>query len=264
LALKGNYWATLGLSATPESQYDESFQERIVPALGRVVFRYGYAEARADDVIVPFDLVNVRIPLTASEESDYDMWTRRVGALVARRNKGELVDEGLRAALRRRANVSATAVSRIPVAVELVRRHAGEKAIVFHERIDAADSIAARLVHEGHSVSLYHSRLSDQVRQSNLALFRRGAVDVLVTCRALDEGFNLPEARVGVIASSTASIRQRIQRLGRVLRPAEGKQVAQIYTLYGTDVEEQRLVEEAARMANVARVEWMASQVGSV
>ncbi len=88
-------------------------------------------------------------------------------------------------------------------------------------------------------------------------MFRRGMVDVLVTCRALDEGMNVPEAEVGIIASSTASTRQRIQRLGRVLRPAPGKDSAKIYTLFITDKEEQRLIDEVVTLSEVSSSEWM-------
>jgi superfamily II DNA or RNA helicase len=89
-----------------------------------------------------------------------------------------------------------------------------------------------------------------------LRLFRRGAFDVLVTCRALDEGTNVPETRVAIIASSTASTRQRIQRLGRVLRPAQGKLLATIYTVYATEIEKDRLAREAMTLTGAEAVSW--------
>ena len=65
-----------------------------------------------------------------------------------------------------------------------------------------------------------------------------------ITCRALDEGFNVPETEVGIIAASTATRRQRIQRLGRVLRPVKGKETAVVYSLVATEPEIKRLREE--------------------
>ena len=67
---------------------------------------------------------------------------------------------------------------------------------------------------------------------------------------------NVPETAVAVIASSTASQRQRIQRLGRVLRPSRGKDKAVIYTLFATEQEQKRLTTEAARLEGVASVFW--------
>jgi superfamily II DNA or RNA helicase len=89
-----------------------------------------------------------------------------------------------------------------------------------------------------------------------LGQYRRGQIDALVTCRALDEGFNVPETEVGIIAASTATQRQRIQRLGRVVRPAKGKTGALIYTLVATGPEIQRLKEEEERLEGVATVTW--------
>ena len=103
---------------------------------------------------------------------------------------------------------------------------------------------------------LYHSQIAPAVRRDNLRLFRRGIFDCLISCRALDEGMNVPETTVAVIASSTASHRQRIQRLGRVLRPARGKEKAVIYTLFATEQERTRLSKEAARLEGVAQVVW--------
>ena len=94
-----------------------------------------------------------------------------------------------------------------------------------------------------------------------LGYFARAFFDILITCRALDEGINVPETAVAIIASSTASMRQRIQRLGRVLRPAKDKSEATIYTFYATDVEEHRLKEEAQRLAELTTVTWLRSYV---
>ena len=104
-----------------------------------------------------------------------------------------------------------------------------------------------------HSACIYHSKLAPNWRRDNLRLFRQGVFDVLVSCRALDEGMNVPETTVAIIASSTASHRQRIQRLGRVLRPARGKDHAIHYTLFATEQEQRRLANEEASLEGVAR-----------
>jgi superfamily II DNA or RNA helicase len=140
-------------------------------------------------------------------------------------------DDHLRRMLQRRAAVSATAAMRIPVSVKLVEGHRGERAVVFHERVDAADKILQLLAKRGHRATIYHAGIGSAIRRDNLRLFRKGVFDVLVCCRALDEGMNVPEASVAVVASSTASHRQRVQRLGRILRKAKGKYAATVYTL---------------------------------
>lgn len=261
-ALAGEPVATLGLSATPERDYDEGLAEILEPALGRQFFEYGYDQASGDGVISDFVLINVEIPLLPAEQAKYDELSARVGAAMRAIKAGESDDSRLRIALQRRAAVSVRAASRVPVAVWLADLHRGERTVVFHEEIAAAQEIYHLLLEHGHSATIYHSKVPEHVRRDNLRLFRRGVFQVLVSCRALDEGVNVPETQVGIIASSSASARQRIQRLGRVLRPASGKESATVFTLYATEIEERRLRLEAERLESASAVRWQRAQVG--
>jgi superfamily II DNA or RNA helicase len=259
-ALVGPYTATLGLSATPEREFDDLFESNVVPALGPIIYRYGYEDASRDRVISPFMLTNVEVPLRESEQAAYDRLTRQVFLLFKRKDRGEDVDGRLAKALRDRARVSSSAELRIPATIRILSEHRRHRSIVFHEQIYAANVIAEALRQQGHRVAAYHSGLGPQIRQDNLRLFRRGEIDVLVTCRALDEGINVPDASVAVIAASTASTRQRIQRLGRVLRPAPGKESAEIYTIYASEPEATRLRAEEEKLRDVRAIHWMRVQ----
>ncbi|CAA9382998.1 MAG: hypothetical protein AVDCRST_MAG93-9300, partial [uncultured Chloroflexia bacterium] len=161
-----------------------------------------------------------------------------------------------------RAAVSASATMRVPVAAKLAEVHRGQRTLIFHERIDKAELLLDVLSKRGHRVTAYHSGIAPIVRRDNLRLYRRGMFDVLISCRALDEGMNVPETVVSIIASSTASVRQRIQRLGRVLRPAPGKSSATVYTVYATDQEERRLLSEAESLDEVTQVRWVQGSSG--
>jgi superfamily II DNA or RNA helicase len=257
-ALDGNFAATLGLSATPEREYDEGFETLIMPRLGPIIYDYTYRDAARDGVISPFSLVNVQVDMLADEDREYRKLTIQIAR--AMRRKAEIENEGknehLKRLLLRRAAVSATATMRIPVSVKLVESHRGERAIVFHERIEAADQILQLLIKRGHRATIYHAGIGSAIRRDNLRLFRKGVFDVLVCCRALDEGMNVPEASVAVIASSTASHRQRIQRLGRILRKAKGKEAATVYTLYATEEEKGRLQREEQGLEGITSVTW--------
>lgn len=254
-ALSGDVSATLGLSATPDRQYDDNFRALVEPALGPVIYSYSIQQATLDGVLAPFHLSNVRVALSDHEQEEYESLSRRIRS--ASRSTDGSDDERVSRLLIRRARVANNALVRIPVAARLLERHRGQRSLVFHESIDAAEQIATLLVRRGHSTTLYHSRIGDSLRRENLRLFRRGVYDVLVTCKALDEGINIPEVRVAIIAAASASNRQRIQRLGRVLRPSAGKSVAEVYTIYATDSDEERLVNEAETLRGVAEVDWM-------
>jgi superfamily II DNA or RNA helicase len=255
-ALQGDYTAALGLSATPEREYDEGFQQYVVPALGPVIFEYDYVQAAKDKVITPFDLINVQIEFLPHELDEYTKLTRRAAMLFQKAKIDPVADSKLKKVLQKRASVSAQARMRIPVSVKIVEQHRGVRTIIFHERVSAATTIYNILKSRSHSACIYHSKLAPNWRRDNLRLFRTGVFDVLVSCRALDEGMNVPETAVAIIASSTASHRQRIQRLGRVLRPAPGKGHAMIYTLFATEQEQKRLANEEAQLEGVAGVQW--------
>lgn len=257
LALSGPHVATLGLSATPDRDWDDLFDQVVVPALGPVIYEYGYNEARKDGVISSFEIVNVAVRLRQSEQRDYDRLTRRIAVAGRGAKLPGSADERVERLLQRRARVSALAHARLPMAVRLVERHRGERAIVFHEDIHSANVLHKTLLRRGHRSALYHSGLGPPIRQDNLRMFRTGQVDVLVTCRALDEGIDVPNARIAVIAASTASTRQRIQRLGRVLRPAAGKGSAVVYTIYATRPERDRLMAEAEGLEGAESVRWL-------
>lgn len=258
-ALRGKWAATLGLSATPEREYDEGFYEYVAPALGRVIYRYEYPQAFQDGVIVPFDLINIHFDLSEEEGAEYARLSRLIAIRSSRGDGSE--SEGVEELLRKRARVSWNSALRVPLAVKLILDKRGTKAIVFHESVAAANEILALLQRRGVMATIYHTDLSPLRRRENLRQFRRGFYSCLVCCRALDEGLNVPGASVAVIASGTASSRQRIQRLGRVLRSQSGKGSATVYTLFGTPTERARLEREEKRLEGVALVRWLHASI---
>jgi len=64
-----------------------------------------------------------------------------------------------------------------------------------------------------------HKEERDEILQK----FKDGIYSAIVSSNVLNEGINVPEANVGIILSGTGSSREYIQRLGRLLRPLEGK-----------------------------------------
>jgi superfamily II DNA or RNA helicase len=73
-----------------------------------------------------------------------------------------------------------------------------------------------------------------------LDFFRSGKYPVLVTSKVLNEGVDVPEASIGIIVSGSGSIREHVQRLGRILRAGEGKQ-AVLYELISAGTSEEHV-----------------------
>ena len=255
--LEGKYIATLGLSATPERQYDDLFETVIIPSLGPVVFRYEYEEASADGIISDFELWNIRVPATSQEQEQINKVNRAISMEVKQlRVSGFQSSPRLKNFLMQRSRRSQRVRARISATLALAEQFKGRKGFIFHESIQSADEITDGLVQNGNRARVYHSKLGTPTRYLNLLLYIRDQIDVLVACRALDEGIDVPRADFGIISASTSSIRQRIQRLGRVLRPHSDKQAALVATMYVLPSEAEVLRLESEKLEGVAEVRW--------
>jgi superfamily II DNA or RNA helicase len=252
-ALEGIKLASLGLSATPERPYDGGLSEILIPALGPVIYRYTYRDALRDKIIVPFQLRNVVFELEDDRQVEYDQLTKAIARSISK--LGIEAEETI-SLLLRRTRVLNLSLNRVKLTLKLIAAHKKRRIIVFHEDIEACNVIQEVLVQAGVKSGVYHSKQKLRDRAEVLSAYRLGKIDVLVTCRALDEGFNVPETEIGIIAASTATRRQRIQRLGRVLRPVPGKESATIYTLVATKPEILRLKDEEKELEGVASVSW--------
>ena len=255
-ALAGRHLATLGLSATPRRQYDSRFEEYVVPRLGPVIFEYGLVAAHRDSVLVTPTIVNVGVDLSDDEQEVDDAQSRRIGVLSSQVARGAVGQNVLERALFQRANTRRNAIARLRAAAYLLNSHRNDICIAFHETIQGAEALCELLALRKHRVTIYHSKLGSDLRRDNLRLFVEGRFDVLVACRAIDEGFDFPRAQVAVIASGTKSIRQRIQRIGRVLRSAPDKEDAIIYTIYLNGLEEAALQEADSKLGDAFDIVW--------
>lgn len=245
--------ASLGLSATPERPYDDGLEDVLIPALGPVIFTYDYAAALNDGVIVPFTLNNVVFELEEDRQAEYDKLSKAIARSMQEEGPE---DQRTIALLLKRARVLNLSLNRVRIALKLVSMNRSKRMLIFHEDIQACEIIASVLEKAGVPSGIYHSNMPLKARAEALRNYRSGRSEVLVTCRALDEGFNVPETQLGIIAASTATRRQRIQRLGRIVRPAPDKETASIYTLVATRPEIERLKEEEHLLEGVASIRW--------
>ena len=146
-----------------------------------------------------------------------------------------------------------------------------KKVIVFFERIDSAEETHERFDFEtAKSVEsgirarirgwsgILHSGLNKQERQDALLHFATVGPAVLFTCRALDEGWDIPDLDAAILVASTKSARQRTQRIGRVLRRGCGVKQPVVVTLYcentgdvGVVARDQELFSDAADIISI-------------
>lgn len=245
--LTNNWHATLGLSATPERDYDDNFYIIIKKILGDIIFDYDYIDAREDEVIVNFKLLYAYAAMTSEEEDKYKKFTKSIQRRAATIGGNNMNDYPLKMLIFNRARMVKNSKNRIPFGVELLQKHKRESWIVFTENKKQAKEFNKIINTKGYKSAIYNTDLDNTEREENLNNFKNGNLNVLVSCTALDEGFDMPEADGAMILSASSSKRQRIQRMGRVLRITANKENALIVTVYSSNTEYVKLKEESNR-----------------
>ena len=245
--LTNNWHATLGLSATPERDYDDNFYIIIKKILGDIIFDYDYIDAREDEVIVNFKLLYAYAAMTKDEEDKYKKFTKSIQRRAATIGGNNMNDYPLKMLIFNRARMVKNSKNRIPFGVELLQKHKRDSWIVFTENKKQAKEFNKIINKKGYKSAIYNTDLDNVEREENLNNFKSGNLNVLVSCTALDEGFDMPEADGAMILSASSSKRQRIQRMGRVLRITANKENALIVTVYSSKTEFDKLREESNR-----------------
>ena len=255
---KKNFYS-LGLSATPQTM---DYESCLVPSLGPEIYRYTFEDAAAQKNIRPFACFHISLRFTPEESSEYEELSDRLNLSVQRlldhspclkKLEGSQFFHALKrlshasrcpeparmaqsvlSLLYQRKSIIYNATSRIQCALRLVEEAAPDSRIlIFGERIAQADLLYTELDQKyPGQADRYHSQMDPETAKAALDRYRIGETRILVTCRALDEGFDIPSANIGIVLSSSSAERQRIQRLGRILRNTEGSSIAGLYYLY--------------------------------
>lgn len=275
----GHYDFALGLSATPERD-DWGHEIYVYEGLGRPVYRYPLLDALDDGVLAPLRSINLYVDFAADEQVRWQRLTEDLGSAIQSlmnfeprlasvpdeffwREVKRLADQELPAAQRivklvaERKELLSTARARMACQTAILDWLAatGHRSIVFHETIPAATASHEYLKQLAVRSGIDHSQLDRATRESAMDGFRSERLQVLVAVRALDEGVDVPDASVAVIAAGSRSRRQRIQRFGRVLRPAAGKEAIVLSILVRGTPEEVAVGGRDASLVGVHRVQ---------
>lgn len=233
----------LGLTATLERE--DGAHEDLEHLVGPVVLRRDISEL-AGHVLAPYRTEVIRVQLDADERRVYEDLVARHRAYRAR--LGHLGDfrayireasktkEGRMAlqALRESRRILHHTRAKTAVVAELLAEHASGRSLVFTNDNASAFDVSRSLL-----LPAITHRTDIKERQFWLQAYRDGDVRTLVASRVLNEGVDLPEAEVAIVMAGTSTVREHVQRLGRILRPKAGKQ-AILYELVVADSAEER------------------------
>jgi len=236
----------LALSATPERWFDDEGTGALVDYFGRVVFELGLANAIKMGALTRYLYRPRLVELNDAETNLYVDLTAQIATRIASGEELGKADPNspLGFLLRQRAGILGHAEGKLAALREDLSTRANSWFQLVYcaegrRPTEAGEPPGPNQLHEvmnlvGNQLHLAaHSYVSDTPRKARKLLMRRfGTGDdlrVLVAMRCLDEGVDIPDARTGYLLASSSNPRQFIQRRGRLLRRAEGKDVAEIF-----------------------------------
>lgn len=244
-SLPENATYRLGLSATPERWFDDDGTDALTEYFGPVCFELGLREAIEMGALTRYTYVPRVIELNHAETGLYVDLSAQIAQRIASGDDLEHSDPDspLGFLLRQRAGVLGHAQGKIAaLRADLDTRREEWFQLIYcaegrrpsepgeppgPKQIDEVMHLVGNQLHlSGHT---YVSQTQRGERKVLLRRFGSGNdLRALIAMRCLDEGVDIPDARVGYLLASSSNPRQFIQRRGRLLRRAPGKERAQI------------------------------------
>lgn len=258
------YLRRIGLSATPQRQYEEDTTKKIMKFFGcETTYTYEYSMAKAieNGVLCRYKYYPHIVKLTSSEMKEYLEISRKlVQYYVFNHDVFRPKDDAvLTALLLKRKRIIHKAVNKVDIFRKILERRLAEKGSIKYTLVyvpegnkpdedsdiyDRTDSIEDDFK-SNHLIDVYTNIVKDlnprtTVRQFTsdstdreeiLKDFSEGKLDVLTSMKCLDEGVDIPRSELAIFCASTGNPRQFIQRRGRILRKHPDKHMAEIHDL---------------------------------
>ncbi|HKO90683.1 MAG TPA: DEAD/DEAH box helicase family protein [Polyangiaceae bacterium] len=228
----------LGLTATLERA--DGREALLAELVGPVVYRKEIVEL-SGEYLSDYETEQITISLSPAERSEYEAergvylaFLRSQGIRMngpqgwldfVRRSSRGAAGRRAMAAYRRQRELAVAAPAKLDYLELLIESHGSDLMLVFTQDNATAYEISRRFLVP---VITHQTKVSE--RSEILERFAARKYGVVVTSKVLNEGVDVPEANVAVVISGSASVREHVQRLGRILRRREGKR-ARLYEL---------------------------------
>lgn len=233
----------LGLSATPERHFDPVGTSAVFSYFGGVIYEYPLSQAISEGRLCGYRYYPIPVELTDDETDAYEEITAKLARFFHGTKGNEELEQAAMRLLIKRARLLAGAVKKLDALDNVIASLAEppRQAIYYCGDGRTTDAITedevrqiqavARLLGEKHGLRVrnFTYRETSQEREEILRDLSSGFLDGVVAIRCLDEGIDLPDLRMGFLLASSTNPRQFVQRRGRLLRNAPGKNRAIIY-----------------------------------
>lgn len=234
----------LGLTATPERS--DGKHADLDYLIGPEVYRKS-SEELSGIALAKHEATQIRVKLTEPERDRYDALIQTRNAFLQERGifLGSLngwqqfVKESARSKAGRRAMLAhreARAIAfgtegKLRVLADLLGQHHPERTLIFTD-----DNATVYRISQDFLIPAITHQTPVKERHEILDKFKSGEYPSIVASRVLNEGVDVPEARIAIVLSGTGSTREYVQRLGRVLR--KGNDASKLALLYEVIAEE--------------------------
>ncbi|HKX81403.1 MAG TPA: helicase-related protein, partial [Nitrososphaera sp.] len=235
--------AILGLTATIDER-DPKYHTilTVAPPVKKYMIKDAVNDGRlAKPVVIP-----VEVDFTPEERSSYEEASAMIKEISMKLRTFDpakmtklLMRGGARASLaktwfaqvRRRKELLSSTTQKLARATELVKKHPGERVMIFSETIDSIQRLKDMLESCGISARSIHNGIKPKERQEILESWGKDYFPLL-SVHTLEIGYDVPHVGIAIIIASTSNMNQVAQRIGRVVRKAEGKDQALVYVVY--------------------------------
>ena len=235
----------LGLTATLERE--DGFHEVILEYL-TVFDQISVDEALDNNWIAPYIVYNIPVNLSAEEQVEYNKANNAFRHFAAKLGHGanafqnansylKSSDKALQGqagayynAMRKRKNICQNNENKISATKQIIDIFPERNGLIFSATTEFAESLQNEL---GDICMTFHSKIKRKDQELIVKRFKdkRTKIRFLSSVQALNEGFNVPDCSLAIIAGSTSTKRTFIQQLGRVVRKQPDKE-AIIINLY--------------------------------
>jgi superfamily II DNA or RNA helicase len=201
-----------------------------------VVYCLDLATAIKHRLVAPVEVIPIGVDMNDRERREYSEIERKISNVknaLKTSNEDEekrRLERQLKICINQRRILLSRLEAKKEAVYNIALKHPNERILVFSESIESIEGLKKYLLERGVRAETYHSNKPENIR--DLIFKRWGAeFNVLLSCRALDEGIDVPECGTAVMIASGMSVRQLVQRKGRIMRPREGK-IAKLYVVY--------------------------------
>ena len=205
------YKYRLGLSATPEREYDDVGNEFLLNEIGEIVFEFNLEDAIKKGILCEFNYIPLPYELTEAEKHKKK---KIIAAFNAKKESGEPYDE--KEMFTQLSLVNKTAINKIEEFEVLISKRPEllDKCIIFVQTMEYGKQLQEVLIKY---TDKYHTYYADD-EKINLENFAEGKINCLLTCKKVSEGIDISSVTNIFIFASDRSKLVTTQRIGRALR----------------------------------------------